>query len=70
MKDESKTKAQLIAELRALRRSENKLLKRVNALETARTRAETLQAVTQALSQTLDLQQVFEVILGELLTSR
>lgn len=66
MKDESKTKAQLIAELRALRRSESKLLKRVNALEMARTRAETLQAVTQALSQTLDLQQVFEVILGEL----
>ncbi len=59
MNDERKTKVQLMQELAALR---------VHAaeLEIARTRAETLQAVTQALSQTLNLQQVFEVILREL----
>ncbi len=59
MNEEHKTNAQLLDELRALQ-------KRVAELETARTRAETLQAVTQALSQTLNLQQVFEVILREL----
>src|SRR5581483_325640 len=66
MQDQSKTKAQLMAELRAQRERERDLQKRVDELETARTRAETLQAITQALSQTLDLQQVFQVILGEL----
>lgn len=59
MTDERKTKAQLIQELSALRA-------RIAELETARRRAETLQAVTQALSKTLSLQQVFEVILSEL----
>jgi GAF domain-containing protein/CheY-like chemotaxis protein/anti-sigma regulatory factor (Ser/Thr protein kinase) len=59
MRDESKTKAQLIQELAALRA-------RAAELEIARTRAETLQAVTQALSKTLNLQQVFGVILSEL----
>jgi GAF domain-containing protein len=39
---------------------------RIAQLETDRTRAETLQAVTQALSKTLNLQQVFAVILSEL----
>jgi GAF domain-containing protein/CheY-like chemotaxis protein len=66
MNDEPKTMAEWTAERDALRRSKDKLEARVAALETARTRAETLQAVTQALSQTLDLQQVFQVILGEL----
>lgn len=59
MNDERKTKAQLIQELAALRAH-------AAELAIARTRAETLQAVTQALSQTLNLQQVFEVILREL----
>ena len=59
MNDERKTKTQLIQELGALRAH-------AAELEIARTRAETLQAVTQALSQTLNLQQVFEVILREL----
>lgn len=59
MNDERKTKAQLIQELAALRAH-------TAALETARVRAETLQAVTQALSKTLKLQEVFELVLSEL----
>jgi GAF domain-containing protein/CheY-like chemotaxis protein len=42
------------------------LRQRVAELETAREQAETLRAVTQALSTTLDLQEVFELILTEL----
>ncbi len=59
MPDKSKTKTQLLTELAALRAH-------VSELEAARTRAETLQAVTQALSKTLNLEQVFQVILSEL----
>ena len=66
MRDERKTKAELIDELRALRERETNLEQRVAVLENARMRAETLQAVTQALSQTLNLNQVFELILTEL----
>lgn len=59
MSDTSKTKAQLLQELDTLR-------ERVAELETARARAETMFAITQALGKSLNLQEVFDLILSEL----
>ena len=54
-----RSKSELIAQLR-------EASNRIAELETARLRAETLFAVTQALGKTLSLQDTFETILGQL----
>ena len=53
------TRAELVARLEAADA-------RIAELETARLRAETLEAVTQVLGKTLSLEETFETILGEL----
>jgi signal transduction histidine kinase/ActR/RegA family two-component response regulator len=62
----NETKAEPMAEMEAARAVERELRQRVAELEVARTRAETLFAITQALDKTLNLSEVFEVILSEL----
>ena len=54
-----RSKSELVAQLR-------KASNHIAELETARLRAETLFAVTQALGKTLSLQDTFETILGQL----